>query len=808
MPEKHTTYLNDGWQFIETARANHGEWLAARVPGHVHLDLVTHGIIGHPFYRMQEIGAQWVDQTDWSYRCKINFTPDKELPKRVLRFEGLDTVCTIRLNGEVIAEHDNMHTVCEIDVSRNLREGENEIRVDFKAAAPVGEALRAEYFKSEGLPETTKGFPERAFVRKAQYMFGWDWGPRLVSCGIWRPVSLVEYASRIKDVHVVPTYHPERDCWTVKVASKIDGKAAVRHTLYDESMAPIAELDADGEMEVAAPKLWWPHDLGEPTLHFLETTLVGKDEDDEMDRRLTRFGFRTVRLLQDEDAFGTSFQFEINGVPIFARGANWIPGHSFPSCVDARMIRQQLERAVEMNMNMIRVWGGGLHETDEFYGIADEMGLLIWQDFAYGCSYVPDTGRWLEIAREEAIDNVVRLRNHPSLVHWCGNNENLVMWHSKWGGPTDQPKRFYGHNIFEDVIPKVLAEYDPTRPYTSSSPWGGEHCGCDEIGDQHNWSVWHGGDWPKYADSRGRFISEFGFAAAPSMSVWEKWIDADDWAHDSPVVRWHDKTEKGFERFTEYVGFHYPESQSLEDWTYFSQLNQRDALRFGIEHYRQGDFCKGTLIWQINDCWPVQSWALIDCEGNWKAAAYEVRRVFKDHIVTIGRKGSIVRVCVVNDGLEPIDDSLLVVMAKSTITGEIFKLADQEVCLYAGERKAALEIDIAGLNATETFIHAEWFGYDAAWRFCCEPKEVKLALPDIKMAVNSDGDLDVQSDLPIFDLMLFNKRDTAAFAGNFISLVDEAPVTVELNPGFELGTVMARSLAGYHRVRMLRGPLA
>lgn len=807
MPEKRTTYLNDGWEFIETKREPRSQWLEAQVPGHVHLDLVAHGIIGDPFYRMQELGAQWVDESDWSYRCKINFVADEDLPKRVLRFEGLDTICAILLNGEKIGEHENMHTIYEIDVTKKLKEGENEIRIDFKAAAPIGEARKAEFLKSEGIRPDIHCVHERSFLRKAQYMFGWDWGPRLVSCGIWRPVSLVEFAARIADVHVVPSYNAEADSWTVKIATQIDGKASVRHTLFDDDMMPIGELEMDGEITVEDPKLWWPQDLGEPTLYYVETLIGEGEEDEELDRRMTRFGFRTVKLLQEEDGFGTSFQFEINGVPIFARGANWIPEHSFPSCVDALMYRKQFERAVDINMNMLRVWGGGLHESDEFYGIADEMGVMIWQDFAYGCSHVPDDEHWQAIAREETIDNVIRLRNHPSLVHWCGNNENLQMWDDRWGGPENQPSRLYGRPIYEKVIPAVLAEYDPTRPYTSSSPWGGECCSCDEIGDQHNWKVWHGGDWLKYAESRGRFISEFGFAAAPAMDTWEKWIEAEDWSHDSRVVRWHDKTGKGFERFTEYVGLHYPASDSLEDWTYYSQLNQRDALRFGIEHYRQGDFCKGTLIWQINDCWPVQSWALIDSEGNWKAAAHEVQRIYKDQIVTISRKGSKVQIYVVNDSQEPVDASLVVVMAKSTLTGEIFKLADCEVSLDVAERKMAIEVDIEGLNATETFIQAEWFGYDSAWRFCCEPKDVKLALTEIKMAVDSDGSLVVQSDLPVFDLMLFNELGTSGFAENFISIVDESPVTIDPTADYVNGTVMGRSMAGYHRVRMLRGPI-
>jgi beta-mannosidase len=381
-----------------------------------------------------------------------------------------------------------------------------------------------------------------------------------------------------------------------------------------------------------------------------------------------------------------------------------------------------------------------------------------------------------------------------------------MLWDKAWGGHDRQPDRFYGENIYNKVIPEVLAQLDPTRPYTPSSPWGGKPCSSDSVGDQHNWDVWHGGDWGKYTESNGRFISEFGFAAAPSLDLWQNWIDTEDWSEDSPVVRWHDKTGKTFDTFAGYVKLHYPESESLEDWTYYSQLNQRDALRYGIEHYRRSEFCKGTLVWQLNDCWPVQSWALIDSEGNWKAAAHEMRRVFADQLVTISRKGSKVQVHVVNDGVEPIEGSLLIAYIKSTVTGETLRSLDVDVALDSSERKVALEFDIEGFPAPETVVEAQWIGIGHAWRFVCEPKEVRFANPTIKFGIDSDGQAIIQSDLPVVDLMLFDESGSQAFLDNFVTLLDAIPVPVDLVDGAQVGQLIGRSLAGYHRIRMVRGP--
>lgn len=801
------THLNTDWQFIETSREKRGEWLPAIVPSHVHVDLVREGVIGDPFYRMNELGCQWVDAAAWSYKRSFEWQPTDGLSNRILRFEGLDTVCTVTLNGTEIAKHDNMHVPLEVDVTKLLKKGTNDLRVDFQPAAAVGEERKAAYLAEQGLPADAGSFPERSFVRKAQYMFGWDWGPRLVSCGIWKPVSLIEFASRITNVWAWS--EPGKiGSFIVHVKSEIEGKGRVSHVLVDADGVEIGRRTGNGDIVVKRPELWWTHDLGEPYLYTLGSFL---EHDGELVDSIedTKIGLRTIELIQEDDEFGTSFQFALNGVPIWARGANWIPDHSFPSQVDGLRYRTQIERAVNMNMNMLRVWGGGLYESDAFYNVADELGILIWQDCAYGCSFVPDTGNWLDVARTETESNVKRLRNHPSLAHWCGNNENLMAWDYSWGGgPDKRGPRFYGENIYNDVIPGVLAKLDPKRPYTPSSPWGGEKCNDDRIGDQHNWSVWHGGDWPKYTDSKARFCSEFGFACSPSTAVWDKWIAPEDAGHGSPVVRWHDKTGKGYETFQGYVKNHYPEATSLEEWTYYSQLNQRDALRHGIEHYRRSEFCKGTLIWQINDCWPVQSWALIDCLGRWKAAAFELPRVYKDDLVTISREGSTVRVHAVNDGGDyDREDETVYLAAIHTMTGEILHRWDAEVSLEAGERKLALEADVAGLPTAETLLVATWGEGCYAWKLLGEPKDAKLPVPEILCRVSEDGRLEVRSDLPVIDLMLTAGNGKDVFIENFVTIPSGGSALVDVSADFEMAGLTARSLAGAHKVRIVNGPI-
>ena len=781
------------------------EWLPATVPGHVHTDLVRHGVISDPFEGMAELGCQWVDEEDFVYRTAFEFKRDANLPARILRFEGLDTVARVSLNGELVAEHDDMFVPLEIDVSERLRDGKNELEVALASATRVGRERRARYFASENLPSNLLRFEERAFVRKAQYMFGWDWGPRLASAGIWRPVALVEHAGRLRDVAVREEHRADGSV-ALAFASTFDGTGEVLH--FVEGFEKGAR---DGEtLVIEKPKLWWPAGHGAQARVLVTSILAPRAlptraemEGSALDRRRMQLGLRTVRLVREKDALGESFEIEVNGKRIYCLGANWIPDHSFPSTITRARLREQLGRARDMNMNMLRVWGGGLYETPDFYEACDELGLLVWQDFPYACNYYPEDEASLALARREAEENVRRLRHHPSLTLWCGNNENLTMFEEGWEDRARHPKRYYGERIYEGVLPEVLAELDPTRPYIATSPWGGEQANGGGIGDQHYWDVWHGrGDWKHYDDSTGRFASEFGFASAPGHVSLARFAPDADEPLALPVrdrrARWHDKTLKGYETFLGYVELHYPASKSLEEWSYFSQLNQRDALRHGIEHYRRSEFCKGSLIWQLNDCWPVQSWAVLDFDASYKAAAYELRRLYAPALVSLVVSEGRARVtCVLDNARESVRGEA-VLKARSLIDGRSLGRFAASVALAPGERRQVIDVDVSGFARDETILSVTFAGTES-FRLLGEPKNARLSTPRL-VASMVPGGIAVESDVPVVDLFVWDRKKTLELSDNFVTL--PAGGRVLLRASGKPGRLSARSLAGAHPIEM------
>ena len=769
-----TTYISSGWEFAQkgwdkTIGTVKVPWLPAQVPGHVHLDLMANGVIDDPHKLMNEVGVQWIDQADWTYRTTFCWEQKNDLPKRVLRFDGLDTVCDVFLNDEHIAFHDNMFVPLEIDVSALLKPGANDLRVEFKSAIRIGEARRAEYFESNGLKDTVARFEERAFVRKAQYMYGWDWGPRLVSCGIWQPVALLEFAARVTDVHVSQKHH-KNGTVSLSIHTEFDGTGFVpMHQLIGDDEE---EWFGDGTYEVKKPTLW---EIDEPTRHTIVTALVsekaaaklknktlGEVLFDAVDVAHKKFGFVDAKLLRQKDKFGESFEFEVNGKKIWARGANWIPDHSFPSLVDRERLRDRLEKSKDMGFNMLRVWGGGLYESEDFYDLCDEIGILVWQDFPFACNYYPDDEPWQAIIREEAAVNIKRIRHHPSLILWCGNNENLEMYENQWGGADVQPPRYYGANHYDHVLPKIVEALDPGRSYIATSPIGtppeekvvdAKRRGpnADWYGDQHNWDVWHGrGDWRNYTESNGRFSSEYGFASSCSLYAWRHaaGVNGDRDVRDATVV-WHDKTTKGTDTFIGFVELHYPVSATLEDWVYYSQLNQRDALRHGIEHYRRSEFCKGSLIWQLNDCWPVQSWAIMDSEGRYKALGYELRRLYADDLFSFVRKGEKVEIWAINDGTEETEGEVEVT-AHDLDTGKVRVTKDFEYSLEPGQREKIGEISVAGLAVPDTLVVCREPFLDgdtdiSAWQLLAEPKQARVGTPvDLEISNHAPGVLAIR----------------------------------------------------------------
>jgi beta-mannosidase len=839
-----TTSLATGWEFAEInahgwsvgkAPATHlpQVWLSAQVPGHVHSDLMRHGIIGDPYSRMAEFGVRWVDDADWSYRTTFTWSAEEDLPHRTLRFEGLDTYATIWLNDQRIGRADNYHVAHEFDVSDVLVEGENTLRIDFQSAIRRGNQARDDYFARHNLAADTANFPERAFTRKPQYMYGWDWGPRLVSCGIWQPVHLVEYRARLGFVQIDPHLDDEGDAHihvTVEAEGLTEGDAVVLQAPW----APLdpevpADVDPDtvwyecarGEdglyratLVLPSPDLWWPVGMGEQTLYPL--TIAIEDADGApVERREEKFGVRTVELVREKDSFGESFFFRINGEPVYAVGANWIPDHNFTSTITRAQLREKLADAVAMNMNMLRVWGGGQYESKDFYELADEMGLLIWQDFPYGCSYAPDDDEHHAEIRHEATFNIKRLRNHPCLVLWCGNNENETMFDSKWGGADRNPERMHGRAIWEETLPEVLAEHDPSRPYIPSSPTGKDESLVDErnglnanmghIGDSHYWDVWHGrGDWEHYEDSDTRFSSEFGFASSMSRYLAEDTMGPDIVPGDAESET-HNKTNKPFATIRDFAELHYPRARTFNDWIYTSQLNQRDALRHGIEHWRRSEFCRGTLIWQLNDCWPVFSWAIMDSHGHWKPAAHEVQRMYAPQMLSWQGAGADWTLIAVNDNA-PRPEAVAGVILRVDLATHETEVVAEVAEGWETDRQALWQGQVETGNALLFASCISSDGHDIeVWRLLCEPKDVSGQPVAVVVSRVDDGRIQVATEGPVVDLWLHDLDGPTEFRPN--CLTAPGPTVFEIQTDGEVGRVEVRSLQGLHPVSYTRSPL-
>jgi beta-mannosidase len=565
----------------------------------------------------------------------------------VLRFDGLDTIATIRLNDEVVASTDNMFVEHEFDVTEVLREGTNELEVCFESAERVGLARRD---GAEGLDETRatpfgRRLGARSFVRKAQYHWGWDWGPRLRGCGIWKGVSLVRMpVARITDwswrVHF-----GDGGSATVTIDATVDGDADIEVRVHGHGV----DLQGSTSVRIEEPRRWWPAGLGEQPLYDL--TVTARAAGDIVDEATARIGMREVELVREPDDAGESFAFHVNGVPMFAKGANWIPDDTFPARTTRARVFELLGLARDCGMNMIRIWGGGVYESEDFYDACDELGLLVWQDFPYACAPYPEDDEAVHVALEESTRAVRRVRNHTSLALWCGNNENQWLAWLMSGG---KEKRVLGQRLYDDVLPSVVAAEDPGRPYWPSSPWGSEpNPSGDDTGDCHYWNVWHGeGDWRHYTKCTSRFVSEFGFSGPPDRRTLEEVLLPAEVGADTPAMRWHDKTNKGYETYLGYIALHYPVPETYDDLVYYGQLNQADALRFGIEHFRRSrPHTMGTLAWQLNDCWPVQSWAWVDSALRPKAVWYAARRFYAPLLLSLWQAddAGIVNVSLVND---------------------------------------------------------------------------------------------------------------------------------------------------------------
>mgnify|MGYP000722400558 CR=1 FL=1 len=659
----HLIPLDGQWEF---RNAKEQQWLAATVPGCNYTDLLAHGKIPDPFVGDNETKVQWVAETDWEYRRSFVATEKLLACDRIfLECDGLDTLATVRINGKKVGTSNNMFYGHTFAVGQALKAGRNEIVI--RLDAPYVYLKKME--KTEpvrGVGQAVKGPP---FMRKAQCQFGWDWGPMLPPSGIWRSIRIVgRDTAKLEDVHFRQQHHGGRV--SVSVDVEVDSFKAAELGLRMTLIAPDGstqvvetalepkEKRAALKLDVKNPQLWWPNGYGAQPLYGVKVELQD-GEGRLLDVWSRRVGLRTLQLSRKKDKFGESFVFVVNGVPIFCKGANWIPADSFPNRVTPQRYRYLLESAAQVHMNMLRVWGGGFYEEDAFYDLCDELGLLVWQDFMFACGVYPTDEAFFENVHGEVTQIVRRLRHRACLALWCGNNEMEQGW-CDWGWAQNMPaKSKAGYDrMFHKLMPKWVAAEDTDIAYWPSSPSSGipfEKPNAEDRGDGHYWGVWHGREpFTAFRKHGFRFQSEFGFQSLPPFETVKTYAAPEDWNMTSRIMEHHQRSGSGNGLIIHYLTQQYRMPKDFESLCYLSQILQAEGIRYGVEFWRRNsERTKGTLYWQIDDCWPVCSWASIDYFGRWKALHYYARRFYAPVLLSGNDEGTKVDLHVTSDLLKP-----------------------------------------------------------------------------------------------------------------------------------------------------------
>ncbi len=688
-----TRPLNSGWQFRAIAAAEHPEvagWHAAQVPGVVQTDLLAAHLIPDPFYGDNESRLQWIGLTDWEYQTTFNVDVATLQHEHLdLVFEGLDTFAEVFLNDQRLLTADNMFRRWRVPARTVLKAGMNTLRIVFHSpvTSMIPKVKALPYILpsvstvNEGNEENVATAP---YTRKAAYQYGWDWGPRFLTIGIWKPAWL-----EIWDSERIENFHIQQDKISASGAElsanlEIESSHAATATITISSAATGAglksiatqtiDLDTGSNhiampFRLASPKLWYPAGYGAQDRYTFNASI--KVNKAVVAEAALKTGLRSVELRRETDQWGRSFMFVVNGLPVFAKGANMIPFDSFPSRATRKRYREILQSARDANMNMVREWGGGIYESDDFYDICDELGLMVWQEFMFGGDMVPGDLAFQENVREEATQQVKRLRDHPSIVLWCGNNEIEAGW-QVWADrlafkesitPPERERVWQDYVVlFHDIIKRVVEQYGSPTPYWPSSPSANFEApsNSQDNGDMHYWGVWHALEpIDNYNLQDPRFMSEFGFQSFPEMRTILSFAPGDQLAIDSTALTAHQKNHGGNERILTYMLREYPEPKDFASFVYVSQVQQAEAIKVGAEHLRRDrPRTMGALFWQLNDCWPVASWSSVDYFGRWKALQYYARRFYSDLIVSPYAHDGVVDVYIVSDKMQPVSAQL------------------------------------------------------------------------------------------------------------------------------------------------------
>jgi beta-mannosidase len=807
--------IKNNWQFTQAGK---NEWRQAEVPGSVHTDLLRHGLIEDFFVGLNEFGVQWIENESWEY--KTTFRVKSSLLKRdnvELHFRGLDTYADVYLNDNLILEADNMFVGWKVDCRDYLVEGENELRIFFHS--PVEEGMKKlsmlDYLVPAINEQAPVGKQTNVFTRKAPFHYGWDWGPRLVTSGVWRPVYLKAWDDAlIEDIYLETVSIRENQARIIaqleiqsvsggeyNISLHIDGEpSGITKNITLERGFNKKKLD----ITIENPKLWWTRGLGDPYLYDFSFRLEKDDEVTDIYR--LDYGVRTVRLVQNPDEVGHTFYFEVNGIPVYMKGANVIPSETITTRVSGEVYQNLVKNAVDANMNMLRVWGGAIYEDDYFYQLCDRNGLLVWQDFMFACNLQPGDEAHLENIRKEAEYNIRRLRNHASIALWCGNNENLHGWHH-WGWQdlyNDEQREFMWktyQKIFYDILPAAVRKYDPKNSYWSSSPSAGNNQLADRrSGDEHDWTIWFGRQpFSNYANRVPRFVSEWGLQAFPEMRTIESFASEDDRNLHSEVMRKRQRSnmpyiEEGFngnDMIEWYMQMYYDVPVDFGDFVYVSQLLQAKGYKTAVEaHRRAMPHCMGTLYWQLNDCWPTMSWATVDYYNRWKASHYAIKKAFEDVIVSSVIEGNNVNTYVVSDRLDPVDAMIELTLMdyngntlwseskKAVVAANTSTLVHSvpEPSLPAGDRPGSIVL-VADVIAGGEIISTNNF-------YFASPKYLELPEAGVQVGYtrNRDGySVELVSDRLVRNLHIQMNDPDAVYSDNYFDLVPSRKKVIQIN---------------------------
>lgn len=725
--QSQTYVLDKGWEF---SQAGSNEWMSARVPGTVHQDLLDHGRLPDPFYGMNEQKVQWVEKEDWLYRTVFTVTADLlKSDAAWLTFEGLDTYADVYLNGSLLLKADNMFVGHKLAVKDVLREGENRLMIRFRS--PVEET--APQWDTDGFnyPADNDHSEKRmsVYTRKAPYSYGWDWGIRLATSGIWRPVKLTFCNGAAIDDFFV------RQQEVTEQVAKVDNQLEINNVTSTPKEAQVKVVYAYGEQAdtltrtvvlqpgknslsmpawIEKPHLWMPNGWGDPALYTFTATVSVDGK--EVASREEAIGLRSIRVVMEDDKDGKSFYFEVNGKPMFAKGSNYIPGDALLPNMTGERYARLFEDIRAANMNMVRVWGGGIYEDDRFYEEADRNGILVWQDFIFACTTYPHDPTFLKRVSEEAVYNMRRLRNHASLAMWCGNNEiyegmRYWGWKDKYS-PVVWKEMTEGYDVlFRQLLPELVAANDPGRFYMHGSPyeanWGRPESW--KIADSHNWGTWYGQKPFESLDTEiPRFMSEYGFQAFPEMKTIRMFASPEDYELESPVMNAHQKASIGNFLIKKTMALYYKVPEKFEDLIYAGLILQGQGMRHGIEaHRRHRPYCMGSLPWQLNDSWPVVSWSSIDYYGNWKAMHYQIRRAFAPVLVDAIKEGNNLSYYIMSDRLT--DEELTLNLELMDFNGKVYRKQKVDGLLPANTSKLfyqePVEQALAGRDSATTFMH-------------------------------------------------------------------------------------------------------